>query len=142
MARFSKDDKIGALGRIGLFEGLSKKELGFLAQQTTEVTVAEGTKLVTQGDLGREAMVLVEGSAVVRRNNRKIAELGPGDVLGEMSLINHAPRNATVTATSSVTVLVMEAREFSSVVSANEGVALKLLRTVVARLVENESPVI
>lgn len=142
MARFSKDDKIGTLGRIGLFEGLSKKELGFLAQQTTEVTVAEGTKLVTQGDLGREAMVLVEGSAVVRRNNRKIAELGPGDVLGEMSLINHAPRNATVTATSSVTVLVMEAREFSSVVSANEGVALKLLRTVAARLVENESPVI
>lgn len=142
MARLSKNDKTDALRRIGLFEALSKKELGFLAQQTTEATFVEGTELVTQGELGREAMVLVEGSAVVRRNNRKIAELGPGDVLGEMSLINHTPRNATVTATSPVTVLVMDAREFSSVVSANEGVALKLLRTVVARLVENESPVI
>ncbi len=142
MARFGKDDKIGALRRIGLFEGLSKKELGFLAQQITEVVVAEGTELVTQGDMGREAMVLMEGSALVRRNNRKIAELGPGDVFGEMSLINRVPRNATVTATSPVTVLVMDAREFSSVVSANEGVAVKLLKTVAARLVENESSAI
>lgn len=139
MARFRKDDKTDALRRIGLFEGLSKKELGFLAQQVTEATFTEGTELVTQGELGREAMVLMEGSAVVRRNNRKIAELGAGGVLGEMSLINHAPRNATVTATSPVTVLVMSAREFSSVISANDAVALKLLRTVAARLAENES---
>lgn len=142
MARFSKSDKTDALKRIGLFEGLSKKELGFLAQQVTEATFAEGTELVTQGELGREAMVLMEGSAVVRRGDRKIAELGPGDVLGEMSLINHTPRNATVTATSPVTVLVMDAREFSSMVSASEGLAVKLLRTVAARLVENESSAI
>lgn len=142
MARFGKDDKTDALKRIGLFEGLSKKELGFLAQQVTEASFAEGTELVTQGELGREAMVLLEGSAVVRRNNRKIAELGPGDVLGEMSLINRIARNATVTATSPVTVLVMDAREFSSVVAANERVAVKLLKTVAARLAENESSAI
>jgi len=139
VARFNKNDKTDALRRIGLFEGLSKKELGFLAQKVTEATVTEGTDLVIQGVLGREAMVLMEGSAVVRRNNRKIAELGPGDVLGEMSLITHTPRNATVTASSPVTMLVMDAREFSSVISANEGLAVKLLKTVATRLAENES---
>ena len=139
MARFGKDDKIEALKRIGLFEGLSKKEFGFLARQVTEVTFAEGTELVTQGELGREAMVLMEGTAVVRRSKRKIAELGQGDVLGEMSLINRIPRNATVTATSPVTVLLMDAREFSSVVAENDKVAGKILKTVAARLAENES---
>ena len=89
-----------------------------------------------------EAMVPMAGTAVVRRNNRKIAELGQGDVLGEMSLINRIARNATVTATSPGTVLVMDAREFSSVVPANDRVAVKLLKAVAARLAENESSAI
>lgn len=142
VARFGKDDKIGALRRIRLFEGLSKKELWFFGQQVTLTTFADGTELVTEGELGREAMVLMAGSAVVRRNNRKIAELGPGDVLGEMSLINRIARNATVTATSPVTVLVMDAREFSSVIAENDKVATKILKTVAARLAENESTAI
>ena len=142
MARFDKFDKTEVLRRIPLFEALSKKELGFLAQQTTQASFAEGTDLVTQGDLGREAMVLMEGSAIVRRDEQEIAQLGPGDVLGEMSLINHAPRNATVTATSAVTVLLMDAREFSSVVASNQGLAAKVLKTVAARLAENENTAI
>ena len=142
MARFRKSDKTDALARIGLFEGLSKKELGFVAQMMTEATFPEGTQLVTQGELGLEAMIIMDGSAVVRRNNRKIDDMGPGDVLGEMSLINHVPRNATVTATSSVTVFIMDAREFASVMSANEGVAVKLLKTVAARLATAESPAV
>ena len=87
-------------------------------------------------------MVPMAGTAVVRRNNRKIAELGQGDVLGEMSLINRIPRNATVTARSPVTVLVMDAREFSSVLVENDKVAAKLLKAVAARLAENESSAI
>ena len=142
VARFDKFDKTEVLRRIPLFEALSKKELGFLAQQTTQASFAEGTDLVTQGDLGREAMVLMEGSAIVRRDEQEIAQLGPGDVLGEMSLINHAPRNATVTATSAVTVLLMDAREFSSVVASNQGLAAKVLKTVAARLAENENTAI
>ncbi len=139
MARLRKTDKTNALKQIGLFADLSQRELGFLASQVTELAFPEGTVLVTQGERGREAMVIVSGTAVVRRNNRKIAELGSGDVVGEMSLINQAPRNATVTATSPVTVLLMDAREFSSVVEANPSVAVKVLKTVAARLAENES---
>ena len=139
MARFKKTDKMDALGGVPLFSDLSKKDLGFLAQLTTEVSFPAGTDLVTQGDLGREAMVLMAGSAVVRRNGRKIAELNAGDVLGEMSLINTGKRNATVTAASDVKVLVMDAREFSSILSANTAVSNKVLRTVAARLVENQT---
>ena len=126
------------MGAVPLFAGLSKKELGFVAQLVTETSSVEGTELVTQGELGREAMVIMQGSAAVRRNNRKIAELGPGDVLGEMSLISRTPRNATVVATSPITMLVLDAREFSSMVAANQSIAVKLLETVAARAAEND----
>jgi len=109
-----------------------------VAQLVTETSSVEGTELVTQGELGREAMVIMQGSAAVRRNNRKIAELGPGDVLGEMSLISRTPRNATVVATSPITMLVLDAREFSSMVAANQSIAVKLLETVAARAAEND----
>jgi CRP-like cAMP-binding protein len=85
-----------------LFADLSKKDLGFLAQLSTEASFSEGTYLVTEGNLGREDLILMSGKAVVRRNGRKVAELAAGDVVGEMSLINQVRRNATATTTSDV----------------------------------------
>ncbi len=139
MARVRQEDKIGALGRIPLFSELNKKELVFLARMTTEVDVREGSTLVRQGEMGREAMIVESGTAVVRRNNRKVDDLGPGDFFGEMSLIDHMPRNADVVATSDMTVLVMDSREFSTVLDTYPKVAVKILKTVVERLVETQS---
>jgi CRP-like cAMP-binding protein len=139
VARVRQEDKINALGRIPLFSELSKKELVFLARMTTEVDVREGSTLVRQGEMGREAMIIESGTAVVSRNNRKIDDLGPGDFFGEMSLIDHMPRNADVVATSDMTVLVMDSREFSTVLDTYPKVAVKILKTVVERLVEAQS---
>ncbi len=139
MARVRQADKIDALRRIPLFSELSKKELVFLARMTTEVDVREGYTLVRQGEMGREAMIVESGTAVVRRNNRKVDDLGPGDFFGEMSLIDHMPRNADVVATSDMTVLVMDSREFSTVLDTYPTVAVKILKTVVERLVETQS---
>ena len=139
MARVRQEDKIDALGRIPLFSDLSKKELVFLARMTTEVDVREGSTLVRQGEMGREAMIIESGTAVVRRNNRKVDDIGPGDFFGEMSLIDHMPRNADVVATSDMTVLVMDSREFSTVLDTYPKVAVKILKTVVERLVMTQS---
>lgn len=139
MARVRQADKIDALGRIPLFSGLSKKELQYLARLTTEVGVKEGSTLVKQGELGQEAMIIRSGIAVVRRNGRKIDEMGPGDFFGEMSLIDRMPRNADVIAASDMTVLVMDAREFSTLLDTYPRVAVKILKTVVERLVKAQS---
>jgi len=139
VARVRQEDKINALGRIPLFSDLSKKELVFLARMTTEVDVREGSTLVRQGEMGREAMIIESGTAVVRRNNRKVDDIGPGDFFGEMSLIDHMPRNADVVATSDMTVLVMDSREFSTILDTYPKVAVKILKTVVERLVETQS---
>ena len=140
MARMRHDDKIEHLEKIPLFAGLSKKELRFLAQMSSETSVHEGSVLVKEGEIGQEAMIIESGSAEVRRDGRKIDDLGPGDFFGEMSLINHMPRNADVVATSDMNLLVMDSREFSSVLGEYPEVAVKILKTVVERLTADHRP--
>ncbi len=135
MARIKEPEKIAALQRIPLFESLDKRELQFLAGLATEVSVREGTTLVKQGELGREAMIIESGTAAVFRDGAKIDDMGPGEFFGEMSLIYHQPRNADVVATSDMVVLDMNAREFATMLDTYPEVAVKILRTVVARLV-------
>jgi CRP-like cAMP-binding protein len=142
LAKIKQTRKVEALQAIPLFADLTKKELQFLARTTTEVDVREGSRLVKQGDLGQEAMIIESGTAVVRRNGRKVDDVGPGDFFGEMSLINHAARNADVVATSDMTLLVMDSREFSSVLDAYPKVAVKILKTVAERLASSQGPTV
>ncbi len=135
MARIKEPEKIAALQRIPLFDGLDKKELQFLAGLVTEAPVKAGTKLVTQGEMGREAMIIEQGTAKVLRDGVEIDTMGPGDFFGEMSLVYHQPRNADVVATSDMIVLDMNSREFATMLDSYPEVAVKILRTVVARLV-------
>ena len=70
-------------------------------------------------------MVVLAGKGTVRRGGRKIAEVAVGDVVGEMSLVTHRPRNASVTADTTITALVMSTREFSSLMDEHPQVGLK-----------------
>src|SRR3546814_9049908 len=67
-----------------LFSACSKKELQAVAKASDQVDLPAGRVLCEQDSIGREAFVILEGSADVRRNNRKVATLGPGDCVGEM----------------------------------------------------------
>lgn len=139
MARVRQADKIDHLRQIPLFSELNKKELQFLARLLTEVGVKEGSVLVKQGEYGQEAMIIESGTAAVRRNQRKIDSMGPGDFFGEMSLVASLPRNADVVATSDMTLLVMDAREFSTLLDNYPKVAVKILKTVVERLIRAQT---
>ena len=134
-----QSDITEALRIIPLFDGLSKADLRMLSRLVTTARFRDGTTVARQGVLGREAMIIRSGTVEVRRDGRKVAELGPGDVVGEMSLINNAPRTADVVATSDVLLLVMDAREFTSLLNHQPKVAVKILKTVVARLIENQN---
>lgn len=129
-------DKMTALAGVPLFADLSKKELELLGRMTTEVDFSAGQEMAKQGEMGREAMIILSGGADVIRDGDTIASLEAGDVFGEMSLINRMPRNASVLATSDGTVAVMSRTEFNSVLTSNPGVTTTILQTVTARLVE------
>jgi CRP/FNR family transcriptional regulator, cyclic AMP receptor protein len=133
MARNSYLDHLAA---VPLFSACSKKELQAVAKASDEVNLPAGRVLCEQGTIGREAFVIVDGEAEVRRNNRKVATLGPGSYVGELALLDHGPRTATVTTTSDVTVLVLGAREFSGLLDEVPSISHKLMKALAHRIRE------
>jgi len=132
----SRTKHLEHLAEIPLFSALSKRDLGRIAKASNEITVAPGHVLVDQGDAGREAFVVIDGTATVKRNGRKVGTLSPGDAIGELALLDHGPRTATVTADTELTALVLSAREFAGVVEDVPGLAQKLLAQLAARVRE------
>jgi CRP-like cAMP-binding protein len=129
-----RDAKIELLKSVPLFADCSKAELRELARNADEIDLAEGTVMTREGRPGREFFVLISGTARVTQNGKKIAELSGGDWFGEIALLTDTPRTATVTATSSVDVLVLTDRRFRSVVETMPSIALKVLSSVSTRL--------
>lgn len=131
-----KQTKNVILANVPLFEGLNKRQISKLASVADLVSVAEGKVLVKEGALGRELLVIVEGATEVRRGTRGIAQLGPGDCIGEMSLLDREPRSATVVATEPTELVVIEGRVFKELIKDLPGLAESLLSTVSSRLRE------
>ena len=71
-----------------------------------------GSLLVDQGQTGREAFVILDGNVTVKRNGRKVATLGPGAIVGELSLLDHGPRTATAVCETDCTLFVISQRHF------------------------------
>ena len=93
------------LTAIPIFSNLSPEEAHRLATYATETSVAEGQILMKQGDYSTELIAIEEGTADVIRDGTKIASLNQGDLIGEMGLLQHEPRNADVIATSPMRVM-------------------------------------
>ncbi len=93
------------LTAIPIFSQLSPEEARRLATFATETSIADGQILMKQGDYSTELIAIEEGTADVLRDGRKVASLGDGDLIGEMGLIEHTPRNADVIATSPMRVM-------------------------------------
>ena len=88
------------LTAIPIFSELSPEEARRLATFATETSVAEGQILMKEGDYSVELIAIEEGTADVLQGGRKIASLHPGDLIGEMGLLERQPRNADVIASS------------------------------------------
>jgi CRP-like cAMP-binding protein len=88
------------LRKIPVFADLDDDELRNIAALAAEVSVPEGKELVREGDYSYDVLAIEEGTASVERDGELIADLGPGDVVGEMGVLERSQRNATVRATS------------------------------------------
>ena len=124
-------------GSSELFSGLSKKQRKAVARLLTPVTVAQGTVLAREGDMGREAMLIASGVARVERDGNHVAMLGPGEIFGELSLLTGARRMAMVTAETDMVVAALSRQEFASLLDASPDVAQKILVDALRRLQQN-----
>jgi CRP-like cAMP-binding protein len=132
----SKKDYLEHLRSVPLFSACTTKDLQKIAKAGTEISEPAGYVIVSQGQTGREAFVLMSGQATVKRNNKKVATLGPGAVIGELSLFDHGPRTATVTADTDVTLFVIDQRHFAGIVEEVPALAHKLLMSLAAKVRE------
>ena len=131
MSKAKTDERLKS---IPMFSDLSNKELRSVSRLMTAVTVAEGTDIITQDEIGREFMILLTGTAVVRRNGRKLADIGPGDMTGEVGVLSDSPRMATVTATSPMVMEVLNRRELMTLLDEQPRMAKKILLAAIRRL--------
>ena len=129
---------IDQLKSIELFSELSKKDIKSISRLMTSINVKAGRELMREGDPGREFLVIVSGSATVRRKNRVIATVGSGDFLGELAVVAGVPRTATVTADTDMVLSVLNRREFSALLDDQPRIARKILVGAVRRLHEIE----
>lgn len=103
-------DGASRLEKIGLFAELSNGQRLMLARVLDEVTAAAGETLMREGDFGYEVLVLEEGTAEVLQAGSRINEMGPGDLFGELAVLEvGGPRTATVVATSPLRAIVLTA---------------------------------
>jgi CRP-like cAMP-binding protein len=92
---------------IPMFAKLSRKQRKVLALRADEVEVEPGTLVCRKGDSANELYVIEEGTAKVVRDEQYLDELGPGDFFGEMGVLDDAPRNAHVVATTPMTLMIL-----------------------------------
>jgi CRP/FNR family cyclic AMP-dependent transcriptional regulator len=129
-----RNEKVELIKKVPLFAHCSKRELQEVAQLADEIDLREGKEMTRQGTRGREFFVLLEGSADVSKNGRRINTMGAGDFFGEIALVSDAPRTATVTATSPVRALVVTDRSFKRLMEDVPEIQSKVLTALAERI--------
>ena len=129
-----RNQKVELIKRVPLFASCSKRELQQIAGIADEIDLRDGKVLIREGERGREFFVLLEGSAEVTKDGRRVNTLGPGDFFGEIALISNSPRTATVTATSPVHTLVITDRSFRRLLDDQPEIQRKVLVALAERL--------
>ena len=128
------NSKLDLIRRVPLFSSASKPQLAEIASIADEIDLPEGKTIIKEGDTGREFFVLIDGTADVERGGRKVAEIGPGDFVGEIALIAKTPRNATITTTSPVRALVITDRAFRQLLDHSPQIQIGVLTALAERL--------
>jgi len=99
------EQRIEELARVNRFHDFSDEEIHQVVQAATYLTVPDGWALMVEQQPADKAYLILAGEVSVRRHGEEVARLGAGEVIGEMALINHKLRSATVVADTPLEVL-------------------------------------
>lgn len=117
-----------------LFSSCSSKDLEKIAKAGDRVTFDKGDVLTKQGDPGKEAFIILSGKATVKRSGKKVATISTGSVVGELSLLDHGPRTATVVCETECQVLVISRGNFLRMIDKVPALTHKLFAALATRI--------
>lgn len=130
----TRQEKARLLGGVDLFSAMGPRALSSIAAMATEVDFPTGRYIARQGEVGSGLFVIARGRARVVRGDELIATLGPGDFVGELSVIDRAPRVASVVADEPTVCLAIAAWDFMTLLESNPKMMRAVLLEVVGRL--------
>lgn len=133
------NEREAQLARVPFFEGLTPEALAMIANVTTEEKLESGTRLFQYGDPGDKLYIILEGKVRISREvggmgEEALAVLGPGEVFGEMSLLDESPRSAGAIAHERCRLLVITKDAFDDLLFLHKDLAYEVLWSCVRML--------
>ena len=104
-----QNSRIEQLAKLDRFKGFSDDEIHMVMDASTYLTVPEGWAMMAENTPADKAYLILSGEVSVRQHGAEIARVGAGELIGEMALVNHKLRSATV-----VTETPLEALHFTA----------------------------
>jgi CRP/FNR family transcriptional regulator, cyclic AMP receptor protein len=144
-SKFPNAEREAQLARVPFFDGLTPDALAMIAQVTTEEAHAYGARIFHYGDPGDKLYIILEGKVRIFREvggmgEEALAVLGPGEVFGEMALLDESPRSAGALAHEKCRLLVIAKDAFDDLLFLHKDLAYEVLwscvRMLAARLRE------
>lgn len=132
-------EQIDLLHAVPLFSSCSHGELRAIAQLGTPVEAEKGAVLTEDGQPGREFFLVLEGRASCRVRGKEVNRFGAGDYFGELALLHGGIRTADVVAATPMELLVLDAREFRSMLMTTPSIGVKMLAHLAERLTEADA---
>lgn len=128
------DRRAELLAGCALFSAVGQSELAALAERATEVDYPPGAVIVRYGEIGTGFFVVIEGRVRVVQDGKVVAQLGPGEFFGELSVLDQLPRNAQVAADEPTRCLALASWDFERVLRDHPELSLAILRGLARRL--------
>jgi CRP/FNR family transcriptional regulator, cyclic AMP receptor protein len=136
----ARSDAVEQLRRVPIFAGLDRKDLETLSHFVREQTYEAGQSIVKEGDKGHGLYIIKEGKVSIRRGGKVIRQMGPGDFLGEIAILDDGPRTADAVADAPTVCLTLSSWETRPLLMQSAGMSYAMLQEVVRRL-RNATPV-
>jgi CRP/FNR family cyclic AMP-dependent transcriptional regulator len=122
------------LRRASFFDGFGDDDLRRVARLAEPTVAEQGALVIDQGRVGLECYVILRGQAGIYVGGEHIATLGPGSMVGEMALIEHRPRNASVVAETALRLLAFDPRAFKRLLEEMPAVHDRVIALLLARM--------
>ncbi len=134
----SKVDHLAqTLANVSFFGGFTHEQLVRVAQLAEEVEADRGAVLIDQGRVGQECYVILDGEVDVYMAGEHVNTVGIGNMVGEMALVEHRPRNATVVAATPLSLVAFDNKAFRTLLAEMPEVNRRVIETLAARLQMN-----
>jgi CRP-like cAMP-binding protein len=122
------------LAKVPLFASCTTEEIERIATAAQENDFDAGQLIITQGTPGQAFYLILSGRVEILRDGRSFGAYGPGDFFGEMSLLDNAPRSATIRALDPTRCLMLSSWDFKALLEEYPSIAVKLLEVLSRRL--------